>query len=109
MTDFEVLRFDQLDVGSLPSQSSSESGSAPQTPSLTPEPTPTTTPTPPPSPSAPEQPGEVGTEAQATSSSPQLRLMRRRAPEVYGRVGVAAQLLPDPNCPPRVAIYLTVH
>lgn len=109
MTDFEALRFDQSDVKSLPSQSTSESGSVPVTPSLTPEPSPPSTPTPPPSPSAPEQPEEVGKEAQATSSSPQLRLMRRKAPEVYGRVDVAAQLLPDSNCPLRVAIYLTVH
>lgn len=83
MTDFEVLRFDQSDATSPPSQSTSESGSAPVTPSLTPEPSPPSTPSPPPSPSAPEQPEEVGEEAQASSSSPQLRLLRRRAPEVW--------------------------
>lgn len=107
--DFEVLRFDQSDVKSLPSQSTSESGSAPVTPSLTPQPSPPSTPTPPLSPSAREQPEEVGKEAQAASSSPQLRLMRRKAPEVSGRVHAAAQLLPGSNCPPRVAICLTVH
>lgn len=106
MTDFEVLRFDQSDAKSLPSQTTSESGS---TPSLSLESSPPSTPTPPPSPSASEQPEEVGQEAQATSNSPQLRLMRRKAPEVYGRADTAAQLLPDSNCPPRAAIYSPVH
>lgn len=99
MADFEVLRFDQSDVRSLPSQSTSESGSLPVTPSLSLESSPPSTPTPPPSPSAPEQPEEVGQEAQATSSSPQLRLMRRKAPEVHDHIDAAAQLLPDSNCP----------
>lgn len=95
MGDFEVLRFDQSDVRSLPSQTTSESGSMPTTPSLSLESSPPSTPTPPPSPSAPEQPEEVGQEAQAPSNSPQLRLLRRKAPEVYDHVDAAAQLLPD--------------
>ncbi|TWW72104.1 Receptor expression-enhancing protein 1 [Takifugu flavidus] len=99
MADFEVLRFDQSDVRSLPSQTTSESGSMPVTPSLSLESSPPSTPTPPPSPSAPEQPEKVGQEAQATSNSPQLRLMRKKAPEVYDHVDAAAQLLPDSNCP----------
>lgn len=109
MTDFEVLRFDQSDVKSLPSQTTSESGSMPVTPSLSLESSPPSTPSPPPSPSAPQQPEEVGIEAQATSNSPQLRLIRRKAPEVYGHVDVAAQLLSDSNSPPRVAIYSPIH
>ncbi|XP_056867952.1 receptor expression-enhancing protein 1 [Takifugu flavidus] len=86
MADFEVLRFDQSDVRSLPSQTTSESGSMPVTPSLSLESSPPSTPTPPPSPSAPEQPEKVGQEAQATSNSPQLRLMRKKAPEPPLRV-----------------------
>lgn len=75
MTEFEVLRFD---VKSLPSQSTSETGSTSVSPSLTPESSPPPTPTLPPSSSAPEKPEEVGNE----SNSPQLRLMRKKAPEV---------------------------
>ncbi|KAI3367209.1 hypothetical protein L3Q82_008264 [Scortum barcoo] len=109
MTEYEVL--DQWDSkGSLSqSISPSEPESTPVTPSLTPQSSPPSTPSPPPTPPAPEQPEEVGKGVQATSSSPQLRLIKRKAPEVYRLIKEAAQLLPDSNCPLRVVIYWLVH
>lgn len=109
MTEYEVLRFDQWDSKGLLSEttSPSESGSSPIMLSLTPQSSPPSTPSPPPTPPAPEQPEEVGKEA--ASSSPQLRLIKRKAPEVYRLINVAAQLLPDSNCPLRVVIYPPVH
>lgn len=82
MTEYEVLRFDQWDSKGLLSEttSPSESGSSPIMLSLTPQSSPPSTPSPPPTPPAPEQPEEVGKEA--ASSSPQLRLIKRKAPEV---------------------------
>lgn len=101
MTEYEVLRFDQWEAKGLSSQTSppSECGSAPTNPSQTPEPSPPYTPT-------PEQPEEAG---KAASSSPQLRMIKRKAPEVYRLIGEAAQPLPDSNHPSRVVIYLTLH
>ncbi|XP_030247985.1 receptor expression-enhancing protein 1 isoform X1 [Sparus aurata] len=89
MTEYEVL--DQWTSKGLQSQtiSPSESESSPITPSLTPKsspPSPPSTPSPPPTPPVPEHPEEVGKEVQATSSSPQLRLIKRKAPEPPLRV-----------------------
>ncbi|XP_068607709.1 receptor expression-enhancing protein 1 [Brachionichthys hirsutus] len=84
MTEYEVLGSDQWDSKELFSQSvsPSESGSNSVTASLTSQSSP---PSPPPAPSAPE-PEEVEKEEQATRSSPQLRLVKRRAPEPPLRV-----------------------
>ncbi|XP_035465257.1 receptor expression-enhancing protein 1 isoform X2 [Scophthalmus maximus] len=86
--EYEVLGLDQWDSKESLSQtiSPSESESTPITPSLTPQSTPPSTPSPPPSPPAPEQPEEVGKEVQAALSSPQLRLIKRKAPEPPLRV-----------------------
>lgn len=112
MTEYEVLRFDQRDSEGSPSEATPASSpdSSPDTLSLTPLPSPSSTPSPPsppstpsppPTPPAPERPEEVGGRgAQAASSSPQLRLAKRKAPEVHVLVHVAAQLLPASNCPP---------
>lgn len=107
MTEYEVLGLDQCDPkGSLSmSVSPSDSESAPVTASATPQSSPPSTPSPPPSPLAPEPPEEVGTGVQTSSSSPQLRLIKRKAPEVDHLVTAAAQLLPDANRPRGVAIY----
>ncbi|XP_035529441.1 receptor expression-enhancing protein 1 isoform X2 [Morone saxatilis] len=88
MTDYEVLGLDQLDSKGLLSQSisPSESESTAFTLSLTPESSPPSTPSPPPSPPAPEQLEEVGKGVQTASSSPQLRLIKRKAPEPPLRV-----------------------
>ncbi|XP_078133432.1 uncharacterized protein reep1 isoform X2 [Sander vitreus] len=88
MTEYEMLGLDQWDSKELLSQtiSPSESESTPITPSLTPQSSPPSTPSPPPSPPAPEQPEEVGKGVQAASSSPQLRLIKRKAPEPPLRV-----------------------
>ncbi|KAA8582206.1 receptor expression-enhancing protein 1 [Etheostoma spectabile] len=85
MTEYEMLGLDQWDSKELPSQSllPSESESTPITPSLTPQSPPPSTPSPPP---APEQPEEVGKGVQAASSSPQLRLIKKKAPEPPLRV-----------------------
>ncbi|XP_069008321.1 receptor expression-enhancing protein 1 [Embiotoca jacksoni] len=82
MTEFEVLGLDQWDSKESLSQtiSTSESESAPiSTPSVTPQSTPPPARSPPPA--APEQPEGVGKEVEAASSSPQLRLVKRKAPE----------------------------
>ncbi|XP_075874213.1 receptor expression-enhancing protein 1 [Nelusetta ayraudi] len=93
MTEYEVLRFDQRDSKGLPSETASASESdsfSPVTLSLTPPSSPPSTPSapsPPPTPPAPERPEEVGGKgAQAVSSSPQLRLAKRKAPEPPLRV-----------------------
>lgn len=111
MTEYEVLGLDQWDPKGLLSQSisPSESESTPITPSLTPQSSPPSTPSPPHTPLALEQPEEVGIGVQAASSSPQLRLIKRKAPEVYPLVSVAAQLLPESNCLWRVVIYSPSH
>lgn len=108
MTEFEVLRLDQWDSKEFLSQnaSTSESEPTPITPTMTPQSTP---PSLPPTPVALEQPEEVRKEAQAASSSPQLRLTKRKAPEVHCLVNMAAQLLSDPNCPLRMVIYSMIH
>lgn len=108
MTEFEVLRLDQWDSKEFLSQnaSTSESEPTPITPTMTPQSTP---PSLPPTPVALEQPEEVRKEAQAASSSPQLRLTKRKAPEVHCLVNMAAQLLSDPNCPLRMVIYSMSH
>ena len=115
MTEYEVLGLDQLDSkGSLSkSISPSESESTPITLSLTPQSSPPSTPSPPPTPTPPPEQGappeEVGKAVQTASSSPQLRLVKRKAPEVHRLVHVAAQLLPDANCPSRAVIYSPIH
>lgn len=108
MTDYEVLGLDQWDSKSSLSQttSPSESESTPIMLSLTPQSTPPSTPSPPPSPEAPEQPEEVGKGVEVASSSPQLRLMKRRAPEVHSQ---QSQLLPSSECPERVVVYSPVY
>lgn len=85
MTEYEVLGLDEWDSKELPSQtmSPSESESTPITPSLTPQSSPPSTPSPTPTPPAPEQAEQVGKGAQTVLSSPQLRLIKRKAPEVY--------------------------
>ncbi|XP_056281493.1 receptor expression-enhancing protein 1 isoform X2 [Pseudoliparis swirei] len=79
LTEYEMLGLDQLDSKKLLSQtiSPSESETSTIAPSLTPQSSPPSTPSPPPSPPAPEQPEEVG----KASSSPQLRLFKKKAPE----------------------------
>lgn len=111
MTEFEVLGLDQWDSKEFLSQtaSTSESEPTPITPTMTPQSTPPSAPSLPPTPVALEQPEEVRKEAQAASSSPQLRLTKRKAPEVHCLVNVAAQLLSDPNCPLRMVIYSMIH
>ncbi|XP_076605038.1 receptor expression-enhancing protein 1 [Chaetodon auriga] len=88
MTEYEVLGLDQWDPKGLLSQSNSpsESESTAITPSLTPQSSAPSTPSPPSTPPAPEQPEEVGIGVQAASSSPQLRLIKRKAPEPPLRV-----------------------
>ncbi|XP_072221217.1 receptor expression-enhancing protein 1 [Leuresthes tenuis] len=88
MTEFEVLRLEKLDSTEFLTRtmSASESESTPVTPSVTPQSTPPSTPTPPATPAASEQPEEVGKEVQAASSSPQLKLSKRKAPEPPLRV-----------------------
>nr|XP_019940181.1 PREDICTED: receptor expression-enhancing protein 1-like [Paralichthys olivaceus] len=94
VSEYEVLGLDQWDSKESLSQtiSPSESESTPVTLSLTTQSTPPSTPsqppTPPPSPTppVPEQSEEVGKEVQAGLSSPQLRLVKRKAPEPPLRV-----------------------
>ncbi|XP_034432351.1 receptor expression-enhancing protein 1 isoform X1 [Hippoglossus hippoglossus] len=88
VTEYEMLGLDQWDSKESLSQtiSPSESESTPFTLSLTPQSTPPSTPSSPPTPPVPEQSEEVGKEAQAGLSSPQLRLVKRKAPEPPLRV-----------------------
>lgn len=83
MAEYEVLGLDQWDPKQL--QLKTESTALP--PSLTPPSSTTATPTPP----ALEQPEEAGRKPQVASSSPQLRLTKRKAPEVYRLVSMAGQ------------------
>lgn len=87
--DFDVTEFEVLGVDQCGSKDSvaqvvlpSESESTPSPVPLTPQPSLPSTPSPPPTPPVPEQPKEVGKEVQTTMSSPQLRLIKRKAPEV---------------------------
>ncbi|XP_042245316.1 receptor expression-enhancing protein 1 isoform X1 [Thunnus albacares] len=92
MTEYEVLGLDQLEPKELPSKSitpsESQTESTTLTSTLTPQSTPPSTPSPPPTPTppAPEQPEEVEKGVQAASSSQQLRLVKRKAPEPPLRV-----------------------
>ncbi|KAM7403047.1 hypothetical protein PAMA_003801 [Pampus argenteus] len=91
MTEFEVLGLDQWKPNELLSKTITSSESQTEsttltTPSLTPQSSPPSTPAPPLIPPAPEQPEEVGKAVQAASSSPQLRLVKRKAPEPPLRV-----------------------
>ncbi|XP_030575181.1 receptor expression-enhancing protein 1 isoform X1 [Archocentrus centrarchus] len=88
MTEFEVLGLDQWDSKEFLSQttSTSESESTPMTPTMIPQSTPPSAPSLPPTPVTQEQPEEVRKEVQAASSSPQLRLTKRKAPEPPHRV-----------------------
>ncbi|KAM4724201.1 receptor expression-enhancing protein 1 isoform 2-T2 [Anableps anableps] len=89
MNDYEVLGLEQLDSAAFLPQTkpTSQSGSTPVTPSVTPQSSPLSTPSPPASPAAQAQSEEgQGKEAQATSSSPLLRMSKRRAPEPPLRV-----------------------
>lgn len=109
MTEFEVLAVDHcatkepLSQPLLPSELPTEP--TPLSPSLTPQPSPPSTP--PPTPPAPEQPEEVGKRVRTASSSPQLRLIKRKAPEVLP-VNMAAQLLPA-SCLGSVVINCLSH
>lgn len=112
MTEFEVLGLDlHLETKELLSKTPSESQTETESESttLTPQFSLSSTPSPPATPPPQEEPEEVGKGEQATSSSQQLRLIKRKAPEVYHLVNMAAQLLPDSNCPLRVAIYSLIH
>ncbi|KAF3701216.1 Receptor expression-enhancing protein 1 [Channa argus] len=80
MTEYEVLGLDEWDSKEVLSQTSSPSESTAITPSLTPEPSQPSTPSPPPTPAS-EQPEEVGKGVQTGLSSPQVRLIKRKAPE----------------------------
>ncbi|KAM9709029.1 receptor expression-enhancing protein 1 isoform 1-T1 [Menidia menidia] len=84
MSEFEVLRLENLDSTEFLSRSLSTSDSE-ATP-ITPQFTPPSTPTPPDSPAPSEQPEELGKEVRAASSSPQLKLSKRKAPEPPLRV-----------------------
>ncbi|XP_024914129.1 receptor expression-enhancing protein 1 isoform X3 [Cynoglossus semilaevis] len=86
--DFDVTEFEVLGVDQCGSKDSvaqvvlpSESESTPSPVPLTPQSSLPSTPSPPPTPPVPEQPKEVGKEVQTTMSSPQLRLIKRKAPE----------------------------
>ncbi|XP_062253787.1 receptor expression-enhancing protein 1 isoform X2 [Platichthys flesus] len=97
VTEYEMLGLDQwVSKESLSKTiSPSESESTPVTLSLTPQSTPPSTPSPPPTPPVPELSEEVGKEAQAGLSAPQLRLVKRKAPEkepVDLRLRAAAKL-----------------
>lgn len=114
MTEFEVLGLDlQSEAKELLSQtiipSEPQTESVTLTPPLTPQSSPSSTPSPTATLSALEESEEVGKGMQTTSSSPQLKLIKRKAPEVYRLVTMAAQLLPDSNCSLRVAIYSLIH
>uniref|UniRef100_A0A672ZL58 Receptor expression-enhancing protein n=1 Tax=Sphaeramia orbicularis TaxID=375764 RepID=A0A672ZL58_9TELE len=100
MTEFEVLGLDQWDSKDSLSQTISASESPQSSPPSTPSPPPTPPPplplpptslplppppSPPPSPPASEQPEEVVKGVQESSGSPQLRLVKRKAPEVLPR------------------------
>lgn len=78
VTEYEAMGMDRWDSERSLAQtvSSFESGSASSTASQAPQSSP---PSPPPSPSAPEL---VEVERREPSSSPQLRLIKRKAPEV---------------------------
>ncbi|MEQ2161556.1 hypothetical protein GOODEAATRI_010703, partial [Goodea atripinnis] len=100
MNEYEVLGLEQLDFAEFLPQTkpTSESRSTSVTPSVTPQSSPLSTPTPPATPAAQEQSEEgLGNEMHAMSSSPQLRMSKRKAPEVCSLVSVAARLLPDVN------------
>ncbi|XP_019132689.1 receptor expression-enhancing protein 1 isoform X2 [Larimichthys crocea] len=88
IADYEVLGLNQWDSTGLLSQdiSPSESESTPITLSLTPQSSPPSTPSPPPTPPAPEKLEEMGKGVQTATSSPQLRLIKRKAPEPPLRV-----------------------
>ncbi|KAG7510852.1 hypothetical protein JOB18_033610 [Solea senegalensis] len=83
IAEFEVLGLDQWDSKESLSQTISAPESAPITPSLTPQPSPPSAPSPPPTPPVTERSGGAGKEGRATMSSPQLRLIKRKAPEVH--------------------------
>ncbi|XP_047200877.1 receptor expression-enhancing protein 1 isoform X3 [Girardinichthys multiradiatus] len=90
MNEYEVLGLEQLDSAEFLPQTTptSESRSTSVTPSVTPQSSPLSTPTPPATPAAQEQSEEglgnegLGNEMRAMSSSPQLRMSKRKAPEV---------------------------
>ncbi|XP_053191506.1 receptor expression-enhancing protein 1 isoform X2 [Scomber japonicus] len=95
MTEFEVLGLDlHLETKELlsktitpsESQTETESESTTLTPPLTPQFSLSSTPSPPATPPPQEEPEEVGKGEQATSSSQQLRLIKRKAPEPPRRV-----------------------
>ncbi|CAK6956998.1 receptor expression-enhancing protein 1 isoform X2 [Scomber scombrus] len=93
MTEFEVLGLDLhleakelLSKTVIPSEPQTESESTTLTPPLTPQFSLSSTPSPPATPPPQEQPEEVGKGVQATSSSPQLQLIKRKAPEPPRRV-----------------------
>lgn len=97
MNEYEVLGLEQLHPAEFPPQTNraSKFESAPVKPSVTPQSGPLSTPAPPASPAAQEQSEEgLGKEVQATSSSPHLRMSKRKAPEVRSLVSVAARRLP---------------
>ncbi|KAF7201819.1 receptor expression-enhancing protein 1 isoform X1 [Nothobranchius furzeri] len=82
MTEFEMLGLEQLHPAEFLSQTPSASGSTPTT--TLPQSSPAPTPSPP---TAPEESEEASVkEVQAASSSPQLRLSKRKAPEPPHRV-----------------------
>lgn len=81
MTEYEVLGLEPLDSVDFQSNTTSAVSTL-VTPSVTPPSAPTSTPSPPPTPAAPEQAEEVDKEPPSPSSSPQLRLSKRKAPEV---------------------------
>ncbi|XP_038123315.1 receptor expression-enhancing protein 1 isoform X1 [Cyprinodon tularosa] len=85
MNEYEVLGLEQLDPADFLPQTkpTSEPVPTPVTPSVTTQSSPLSTPTPPATPAAQEQFEEgLGKEVQATPSSPQLRMSKRKAPEV---------------------------
>ncbi|XP_047200876.1 receptor expression-enhancing protein 1 isoform X2 [Girardinichthys multiradiatus] len=94
MNEYEVLGLEQLDSAEFLPQTTptSESRSTSVTPSVTPQSSPLSTPTPPATPAAQEQSEEglgnegLGNEMRAMSSSPQLRMSKRKAPEPPLRV-----------------------
>uniref|UniRef100_A0A3P9J2K3 Receptor expression-enhancing protein n=1 Tax=Oryzias latipes TaxID=8090 RepID=A0A3P9J2K3_ORYLA len=85
MTEYEVLGLEPLDSVDFQSHITSAVSTL-VTPSVTPPSAPTSTPSPPPTPAAPEQAEEVDKEPPSPSSSPQLRLSKRKAPEPPHRV-----------------------
>ncbi|XP_034015451.1 receptor expression-enhancing protein 1 isoform X2 [Thalassophryne amazonica] len=95
MNEYEVLDswYSKDSVSQTISTSETETEPEPVTPYVIPKPV--STPTPPPSPPAPEQPERVEKEVQTASHSPQVKLVKRKAPE--SSASAAVDSVPPPH------------